>query len=92
LIPTKRGESHDQAFEIVDCTACAYCCKTLAIRFNDQDIQRIAGRQNMRTSKFIATYLEADKEESPCKTRQKPCPFLGEGDNCTIREQAHGLS
>lgn len=36
------GELHEQAFQIVDCTRCANCCKTATIRFSDEDIERIA--------------------------------------------------
>ena len=80
------GELHAQAFQIVDCTRCANCCKTMDINFDDEDIERIAGHLNMPTAKFIETYLEADDEDGPYKARQKPCPFLGDDDRCTIYE------
>jgi len=80
------GELHEQAFQIVDCTRCANCCKTLNIKFEPADIERIAGHLNMPTAEFIATYLEAGNEEGSYKARQKPCPFLGEDNRCTIYE------
>jgi uncharacterized protein len=78
------GKLHEQAFQIVDCTRCANCCKTLNIKFEDSDIERIAGHLNMPTDVFISTYLEADQENGGYKARQHPCPFLGPDDRCTI--------
>ncbi len=78
------SELHEQAFQIVDCTRCANCCKTMDITFNDEDIERIAGHLEMESIEFIKAYLEADDEDGSYKARQKPCPFLGEDDRCTI--------
>ena len=78
------GELHEQAFQIVDCTRCDNCCKTMDIRFDDDDIERIAEHLNMPVDEFVETYLEADDEDSLYKARQKPCPFLGNDDRCTI--------
>src|SRR5947199_10795085 len=78
------GKLHEQAFQIVDCTRCANCCKTLDIKFEDSDIERIAGHLHMSTDEFISTYLEADQEDGGYKARQKPCPFLSPDDRRTI--------
>ena len=56
------GELHEQAFQIVDCTRCANCCKTMDIKFDDDDIERLAGHLNMTTPTFIETYLEPDDD------------------------------
>ena len=80
------GELHEQAFQIVDCTRCANCCKTMDINFDDEDIERIAGHLNMPTAEFIEAYLEVNDEDGPYKARQKPCPFLGDDDRCTVYE------
>jgi hypothetical protein len=77
-------ELHEQVFQIVDYICCANCCKTMDIKFDDEGIERIAGHLAMATAEFIETYLEADDEDGPYKVRQKPCPFLGEDDCCTI--------
>jgi Fe-S-cluster containining protein len=78
------AELHQQAFQIVDCTRCANCCKTMNIVFEDSDVERIAGHLNMPTTEFIDKYLEADAEDGSYKGRQKPCAFLGTDDRCTI--------
>lgn len=74
---------HEQAFQIVDCTRCANCCKSLQAKFNDEDIQRISNHLDMSPDEFVDEYLEKDKEGA-FRIRTKPCPFLGEDDRCTI--------
>src|SRR3972149_1631468 len=39
---------HDEAFDDIDCTDCANCCKTTSPIFRQNDIQRIAKRLKMR--------------------------------------------
>ncbi len=78
------GELHERAFQIVDCTRCANCCKTMDIKFDDEDIERTAGHLNMPTAEFIETHLEANEDDGSYKARQKPCPFLGDDNRCTI--------
>ncbi len=80
------GELHEQAFQIVDCTRCANCCKTMDITFDDKDIERIAGRLNMPTAKFMRRTWKPMMRMARYKARQKPCPFLGDDDRCTIYE------
>jgi uncharacterized protein len=80
------GQLHEQAFQIVDCTRCANCCKAMGIKFSDADVKRIAKHLKMTIAEFIETYLEADERDGLYKARQKPCPFLGEDDRCTIYE------
>ncbi len=78
------GQLHDEAFRIVDCTRCANCCKTMNVRFDDEDIERIAGHLNMPADEFIETYLLADDDGCLFEARQKPCPFLAEDNRCKI--------
>jgi uncharacterized protein len=78
------AEFHEQAFCIVDCTHCANCCKTMDVVFTTEDIARIADHLNMTVEKFVEAYLEPDEDDGPYKARQKPCPFLGDDDRCTI--------
>jgi len=79
------GKLHQQAFQIVDCTRCANCCKTKTPEFSDEDIDRIASHLDLEIDAFIETYLEVG-ENGAYRTRQKPCPFLGEDNRCTIYE------
>jgi Fe-S-cluster containining protein len=77
-------ELHQEAFDIVDCTKCANCCRTLRAIFNDDDISRIAGHLGMARDEFIATYLERDRVEGCYRTKTTPCPLLGDDGKCTI--------
>ncbi|MDA1229929.1 MAG: YkgJ family cysteine cluster protein [Planctomycetota bacterium] len=80
------GELHEQAFQIVDCTRCANCCKTKRPKFDESDVERIASHLNMDQTEFIDTYLVSHPDDPPFVTRQMPCPFLGEDNRCTIYE------
>lgn len=78
------AELHRQAFEIVDCTRCANCCKTMTVELNQADIERIARHLNMPAAAFIETYLEPAEQQNRYRIREQPCPFLGSDDRCTI--------
>src|SRR4051794_33196304 len=47
-------ELHQEAFNIVDCTKCANCCRTLHPIITDEDIARIAPHLGMAEDEFIA--------------------------------------
>jgi len=79
------AEMHKQAFQIVDCTRCADCCKTMDIKVGEEDAARIAGHLDMPGDEFVEKYLAVD-DEGDRTFCQKPCPFLGEEDRCTIYE------
>jgi hypothetical protein len=79
------GRLHREAFEIVDCTRCANCCKTMSVRLNREDIERIAGHLGMSPAEFAAKYLKPTDDDE-LEIVAKPCPFLGTDDRCTIYE------
>ena len=78
------ADLHRQAFDIVDCTRCANCCKTMIVELDEADIERIARHLDMPREAFIETYLEPAEHESAHRMRERPCPFLGSDDLCTI--------
>ncbi len=77
------SELHQRVFEIVDCTRCANCCKTLETKLTDEEIARIAAHLKMTIAAFSETYLSEDDDGDPA-IRQLPCPFLGDDNLCTI--------
>ena len=77
---------HEQAFEKVNCLACAACCKNYSPRFKTPDIKRISKHLRMKEGDFIETYLRLD-EEGDYVTKSKPCPFLGDDNACSIYDQ-----
>ncbi|MBM3445171.1 MAG: YkgJ family cysteine cluster protein [Bacteroidetes bacterium] len=74
---------HEEAFEQVDCLACANCCKHYSPRFKTPDIKRISKVLSLKESVFIETYLKID-EEGDYVLKNKPCPFLGSDNFCSI--------
>jgi uncharacterized protein len=78
------AELHQQAFQIVDCTCCANCCKTMTVKLDQTDINRIAKHLDTTEKEFIDEFLEADDEKGMYIVKKKPCPFLGSDDRCTI--------
>jgi uncharacterized protein len=79
------AERHTQAFETVDCLACARCCKNYSPRFKPPDIKRIARHLRMKEAAFIEQYLQRD-DEGDYVLRIAPCPFLGADNFCSIYE------
>lgn len=74
---------HEEAFEKVDCIACANCCKNYSPRFKTPDIKRISKHLKIKESEFIDQYLKLD-EEGDYVTKSAPCPFLGNDNYCNI--------
>lgn len=74
---------HEEAFEKVDCLACANCCKNYSPRFKTPDIKRISKHLKIKESEFIDQYLKLD-EEGDYVTKSAPCPFLGSDNYCNI--------
>lgn len=80
---------HEEAFARVNCLDCGNCCKGYSPRFKTPDIRRISRHLRMRESAFIETYLKVD-EDGDFVARSLPCPFLGEGNLCSIYEERPG--
>ena len=76
---------HDEAFSKIDCLQCANCCKNYSPRFKTPDIKRISKVLGLRESDFIDRYLRVD-EDGDFVVNEKPCPFLGADNFCSIYE------
>jgi Fe-S-cluster containining protein len=79
----KLPQAHEAAFEVVDCLACANCCKNYSPRFKPPDIRRIAKKLKMSEANLIQTYLRRD-EDGDWVVKKSPCPFLGTDNFCSI--------
>lgn len=77
---------HNEAFENVDCLACANCCRNYSPRFKMPDIKRIAKHLRMKEAAFIDTYLKLDSD-GDYVVQSSPCPFLGSDNYCSIYEE-----
>ena len=69
------GELHKQAFQIVDCTRCANCCKTMDVKFDDEDIERIAEHLNTPTAEFIETHWKPKKRTARTRLTRSRARF-----------------
>ena len=76
---------HEEAFEKIDCLQCANCCKNYSPRFKTPDIKRIARYLRIKEGDLINNYLTVDSD-GDYVLQSKPCPFLGEGNYCSIYE------
>ena len=76
---------HDKAFELIDCIACANCCKTTGPLFKQKDIERLASHFKIRPAQFIEKYLHID-EDNDYVLNVLPCPFLGSDNYCSVYE------
>lgn len=74
---------HDEAFDNIDCLACANCCKTTSPIFYEHDIDRLAKHLKMRPSAFIEQYLHKD-EVGDYVLNEAPCPFLDYENYCMV--------
>jgi len=76
---------HDEAFEKIDCLACANCCKTTSPAIYERDIDRLSKHLRIKPSKLIDQYLEKDSD-SDYVFRSAPCPFLDHENYCMVYE------
>jgi len=74
---------HDEAFENIDCLACANCCKTTSPTFYERDIDRLAKHLKIKPSEFIKQYLKIDEDGDYVLTTA-PCPFLDYENYCMV--------
>jgi Fe-S-cluster containining protein len=78
-------ELHTEAFSKISCLDCAGCCTGYSPRFKTPDIKRISKHLRMKEGAFIEKFLRID-EEGDFVLQSLPCPFLGQGNACTIYE------
>ena len=76
---------HEEAFEKIDCLACANCCTTTGPLLTDKDINRISKYLKLKPVQFIDEYLKID-EDNDYVFKSMPCPFLGADNYCSIYE------
>lgn len=78
-------EAHEAVFAEIDCRECGNCCISLGPKVNNRDIERIGKFINMRAGKVRNTYLVMD-EDNEFIFQSMPCPFLKEGNFCSVYE------
>lgn len=78
-------QAHVNAFNEIDCLACANCCKTTSPIFYPTDIDRASRALRIKPGDFIEKYLRID-EDKDYVLKVSPCPFLAPDNYCTIYE------
>lgn len=76
---------HDEAFEEIDCLACANCCSTTSPIFTMTDIERLAKHLKVKPQQLIEQHLKVD-EDGDHVLRSSPCAFLGADNYCGVYE------
>jgi Fe-S-cluster containining protein len=79
----KMHRLHDEAFEHIDCLACANCCRTTGPLITQKDIERISKHLRLKPGAFVQKYLFID-EDQDYVFKSMPCPFLGDDNYCSI--------
>jgi Fe-S-cluster containining protein len=85
IVDGKIHPLHEEAFEKIDCLACANCCKTTGPLFTTADIERIAYHLKLSAAQFINDYLRLD-EDNDYVLQSVPCTFLDSDNYCSIYE------
>ncbi len=74
---------HEEAFQKIDCSLCANCCRVLGPRLNETDINRLASLFRMKRGSFVARYLQVD-EDGDHVFKSMPCPFIQDDNRCFV--------
>lgn len=74
---------HKEAFEQINCLACANCCRGLGPRLFKKDIERLSAHLKMKSSVFTDTCLRID-EDGDFVFQSMPCPFLTGDNYCMV--------
>lgn len=82
---SKVGKLHKEAFKVIDCGACANCCKTMSPVYNNADVKRISEYMGMSKEAYSKKYLTKD-EEGDIVHKKTPCHFLEKDNRCSIYE------
>jgi len=84
-VDSAAGHIHHQVFSKVDCLECANCCTSIPPLLTETDIKRIAKSLGMNAGEFKTQYVIFDDDDDMVMN-ETPCPFLGEGNKCSIYE------
>jgi len=78
------AELHQEAFEKIDCTKCANCCKTAKPTLFKDDIERISQHLGISIEEMERNYIVPEENEvDTWEMNATPCPFLSKENLCT---------
>ena len=78
-------------WSLFKCQRCGQCCRKSGLPWDPNNIQKMSEFLKMESEDLVTHYYEdiiywknGKIFIRPDQTRRKPCPFLGEGNNCQI--------
>ena len=79
------ADIHKEAFQKIDCLACANCCRTTPAMIVSTDIKRIASHLKISAKLFKKKYILEDYN-GEMTLNGVPCHFLNTDNTCAIYE------
>ena len=76
---------HEEAFRQFSCLNCGNCCSHISPVITQTDMERLAKYLKIKPSEFLQKYLYMD-EDGDFVFKQRPCPFLGKDNYCSVYE------
>jgi len=80
------AEFHEAAFARIDCLDCGNCCRMLGPIIGESEITRLVKTVGLDRTEFVRDGLIRDKEGF-WRCSKLPCPFMGEGNACSIYDE-----
>ncbi|MEN9919477.1 MAG: hypothetical protein RL662_1913 [Bacteroidota bacterium] len=78
-------ELHERFSSVIDCLACASCCRSLGPAIYDKDIDRLSKVLRIKPSEVVDRYLKID-DDGDYVFQTMPCPFLMPDNYCSVYE------
>lgn len=85
-LPKLVAKTDAEVWQVVDCTVCANCCKTMTPTFTPKDIRRISKHLGMKQKDFVEKWLFQDPDNGDWVNKLQPCQFLRPDNLCGIYE------
>ena len=73
---------HDEMIKKIDCRSCNNCCRAITPTLSVEDIEVLAGMENISPEEYKEKYCDLDFFGDAC-LNTKPCRYLGE-NQCSI--------
>jgi len=79
------ADFHEEVFAQVDCLRCGNCCRVVGPKMSEPEIRRACKASGHDQKRLMAEALER-REDLGWVLKTPPCPFLGEGNACSVYE------
>jgi Fe-S-cluster containining protein len=76
------AETAAEVEQLVDCTQCANCCRTMEVVVDSQDIRRLAAYLSISPAELERRYVKTGRDGVK-HFASRPCPML-DGNRCSV--------